>query len=511
MQNTYNQNNSMKKIAASCLMMAAVSLFSILNAQNPCIHHLYTADPAPVVYEGNDSLYVYCDIDEGGSFYTMNEWRVYSTIDMVNWTDHGSALPLKEFSWGGANTAWASQCCKKGNYYYWYVCCQKGTDWRHGIGVARSNKPSGPFKDIIKKPLIWSGEGGDIDPTVFIDDDGTAYLYYGNNKCRYAILGTNMMSIKAGPITVELTKEAFGGVKDGDRINGVDAYEEGPWLSKRNGKYYLSYAAGGVPEHISYSMADSPRGPWHYVGQIMRQQDTGSFTNHSGVVDYKGNSYFVYHTGWLPGGGGYTRSFAIEKFKYNADGTIPSLTATRNGVAALCNMNPFERQQAETMNEGIGIAVEGNEQTGVYVTKIGNDDYIKVRNLAFGTSGARSMAIRYASNASGSLVVRTGSKTGKVVGRLKLDSTSGKWTEISSNLLSVVKSKQDIFFTFAGLSDQANLKFDWWEFAEVTTGIDGIEAEDNVKNTSTYNLSGIQVPEDTKGIVIRNGKKFVNK
>ena len=79
-----------------------------------------------------------------------------------------------------------------------------------------------------------------------------------------------------------------------------DTYTEGPWLHKREGKYYLLYAAGGVPEHIAYSMSDGPLGPWKYMGEIMPLQDTGSFTNHCGVIDYKGNSYFFYHNDALP-------------------------------------------------------------------------------------------------------------------------------------------------------------------------------------------------------------------
>ena len=86
------------------MMTVAICLISVMQskAQNPVIHHVYTADPAPAVHEGNDSLWFYCDIDEGGSYFTMNEWRAFSTVDMVNWTDHGSALPLTQFKWAQA-------------------------------------------------------------------------------------------------------------------------------------------------------------------------------------------------------------------------------------------------------------------------------------------------------------------------------------------------------------------------------------------------------------------------
>ena len=87
---------------------------------------------------------------------------------------------------------------------------------------------------------------------------------------------------------MDTTVEGFGGPKEPkEGVQYKDLYEEGPWFYKRGGKYYLLYAAGGVPEHISYSMSDSPTGPWKYMGKIMPLQDTNSFTNHCGVVDFK--------------------------------------------------------------------------------------------------------------------------------------------------------------------------------------------------------------------------------
>ncbi len=460
----------MKKIFC---YVSLVGISVLGMAQNPCIHHLYTADPAPVVHEGSDSLYVYCDIDEGGSFFTMNEWRVYSTVDMVNWTDHGSALPLSSFKWAGKNSARASQCVRRGDYYYWYVCAKKEGDWKHGVGVARSRKPSGPFTDVLGKPLVWTNTGGDIDPTVFIDDDGQAYLYWGNNKIMYAKLNPDMISYDTtigdnGWVTVPMTEQSFGGVKSNDRekkIIGKDAYEEGPWLSKRNGKYYLSYAAGGVPEHIAYSTSDSPEGPWTYQGHVMPLQDTGSFTNHSGVIDYKGKSYFVYHTGWLPGGGGFSRSFSIEEFKYNSDGTIPEIKATKSGVGAIATLNPYLQQQAETMNCGEHIKVLGNEETGVFVAGIGSESSIRVKNVDFGNRKAKSFVVRYASGLQGGcMTVKLNSKEGEEIVRLNLKDTKGLWTSESTKLINKVVGIHDIVITFEGVKETDSLKFDWWQF-----------------------------------------------
>ena len=181
------------------------------------------------------------------------------------------------------------------------------------IGVAVADSPTGPFRDAIGKPLYDNGAWDNIDPTVLIDDDGQAYLYWGNPNVYVARLGEDMVSITGGVTMMEQTVEGFGAPQADKRMKDAqykDCYTEGPWITKRGGKYMLLYAAGGVPEHIAYSMSDTPVGPWKYMGPIMPLEDTKSFTNHCGVADYKGRSYFFYHTGKLPGGGGFGRSAA---------------------------------------------------------------------------------------------------------------------------------------------------------------------------------------------------------
>lgn len=495
-----------------------------VSAQNPIITHCYTADPAPMVFEGNDSLYVYCDEDMNvpgvHDFYYMDRWRVYSTVDMVNWTDHGVAMPRTAFTWAREGTCWASQCVERDGVYYWYMCASKPNDWRHYIGVGKSDKPSGPFKDARKQPLIDTGESGDIDPTVFVDDDGQAYLYWGNNKLRYAKLRNNMILVNTsignkGVVEVELTEEAFGGVKVDDAVVGKDCFEEGPWLDKRGDNYYLMYAAGGVPEHISYSMSKSPEGPWEYKGQVMTLQNTGSFTNHSGIVHYKGKDYFFYHTGWMPGGGGFNRSIAVEEMKFAADGTILPVTATREGVKALCTMNPYINQQAETLNAAHGISVVGNESTGVFVTDIHLGDSMRVANVDFGEEGAQSFTVRIATDKnSGYIIVREDHAKGKIIGRVKLSSTGGAdvWEEITVDLERVVTGVHDVHFSFLGNGDGILLNWDWWRFNTVPTAIDRI-AEEAVQNNDMrfYTMQGVPVETPSAGVYIRNGKKVLIK
>ena len=170
-----------------------------------------------------------------------------------------------------------------------------------------------------------------------------------------------MVSFSGEVKQVNQTVEGFGAPNVKERQKDVkykDTYTEGPWILRRNvfpldkkGRpakkaqplYYLLYAAGGVPEHIAYSTAPSFEGPWIYRGEIMPLEETKSFTNHCGVADFKGHSYFFYHTGKLPGGGGFGRSVAVEEFKYNDDGTFPIIHHTDEGVAPIGTLNPYQR------------------------------------------------------------------------------------------------------------------------------------------------------------------------
>lgn len=507
------------------LLLTTLSAWVTGLAQNPIVSHCYTADPAPVVFEGNDSLYFYCDEDMNvpgvNDYYYMERWRVYSTVDMVNWTDHGVAMPRTAFSWAQEGTCWASQCTEKNGKYYWYMCASKPNDWKNYIGVGVSDSPSGPFKDIRRRPIVDTGTGGDIDPTVFTDDDGKTYLYWGNNKLCYAELQSSMVLLNQrlgnkGVVDVPLTAEAFGGVKVDGKVEGVDCYEEGPWLDKRGDNYYLLYAAGGVPEHIAYSMSKSPTGPWTYKGQVMKLQETGSFTNHCGMVHYAGRDYFFYHTGWTKGGGGFNRSVAVEEMHFDAlTGEIQPIVATRKGVAPIRTMNPYLKQQAETLNAASGIEVVGNESTGVYVTGIHATDSMRVAHVDFGESGAKAIKLRVAKGGgSGVLVIRLDNSRGRVLAQIPIADTGGNsvWDEQVYDLKSSPTGIHDLHFSFRGSlsrDDKSTLfNWDWWQFLDVDTAIDGVSASNESADARFYTLQGIPVDHPTHGVYIRKGKKI---
>ncbi len=309
------------------LFLLAASLTGVSSfAQNPIITDVFTADPAPIVYD--DTVYLYASHDTAtvaDTNYKMPDWLLFSSKDMVNWTNHGSPLSPKSFSWATGD-AYAAQCIERDGKFYWFVSTFHKEDENSkgggAIGVAVSDNPTGPFKDAIGKALIvnemttdmkhgWD----DIDPTVFIDDDGQAYMYWGNGSCKWVKLKENMIEID-GPINTFKPKN----------------FIEGPWVYKRNGLYYLVYAGAGTkPEMIEYCTATSPEGPWEYQG-IIQENVNNSFTTHPGIVDFKGKSYFMYHDGSLPTGGSYRRSICIDYMYYNEDGTIQKIVQTKEGV-----------------------------------------------------------------------------------------------------------------------------------------------------------------------------------
>jgi arabinoxylan arabinofuranohydrolase len=586
-------------------LLVVTILFTLIDyGQNPIIQTIYTADPAPMVH--NDTLYLYTGHDEDKStWFTMKDWHCYSTTDMVNWTDRGSPLSLKTFSWTNKD-AWAGQCIFRDGKFYWYVPVNQSNGGGMAIGVAVSDKPTGPFKDALGKPLV-SGGWGYIDPTVFIDDDarlpdgqGQAYLYWGNPHLYYVRLNKDMISYDqiVGLVKVPLTAESFKlriinaektfawaksidgeaahciksnsnnkyywyvsaidkntnkkviGVAVGNqaigpftdllgkpfitencgggninptvftddakqpyltwgsselwhvklnsdmisydqstgisqvpadkkdwfnsRINGTvnstekrqTTYEEGPWLFKRNGKYYLLYPAGGVPEHLAYSTSTSPTGPWVYGDTIMPViRKRGAFTNHPGYVDYKGKSYFFYHNGALSNSNGFDRSVCVEEFTFNPDGSIPRIEPTDGIIKGVGSFSPFVKVIAATIAWEEGIETSSENETGVYVTDISNDDYIKVRNVDFG-KGAKSFEAEVASsNDGGNIEIRIDSKIGTLLGTLTVKSTGGmqNWSAQNCKIASV-SGIHDVYFMFKG--GAGNLfNFTWWRFA----------------------------------------------
>lgn len=244
-------------------------------AAEPIVTNIYTADPSARVV--GERLYVYPSHDrDQAQWWDMEDWHVISTADMKEWTDHGVALAIKDISWA-EKRAWAPDCIERDGKFYFYYPTDSSK-----VGVAVGDKPEGPFKDPLGHPLVSKDTPGVkanrdlIDPAVFIDDDGQAYLYFGQNI-------VNAVKLKKDMITLD------GPIK---QVAGADKFFEAIWMHKYNGKYYLSYSGGG--NRILYAMGDSPLGPFNYKGEILGKVNSG--TNHHSIVEFKGQWYLFYHT-----------------------------------------------------------------------------------------------------------------------------------------------------------------------------------------------------------------------
>jgi len=450
------------------LLFATVLLHAtIANAQNPIIQTNFTADPAPLVY--HDTIFLYTGHDEDDAFgFNMKNWLLYTSTDMVNWTDHGEVASLKNFKWVNTdNGAWAAQCIRRNGKFYLYCPVPNGL----GIGVLVSDSPYGPFKDPIGKPLI-KNSSDDIDPTVMIDDDGQAYMYWGNPNLYYVKLNEDMISY-SGSIIKDSSIAKIKGQPDPFH------YQEGPWAYKRNGHYYMAYASTCCPEGIGYAMSNSPTGPWVYKGSIM-DGDQRSSGNHPGIIDYKGNPYvfgFNYNIMKQTVSKHYERrSISIEKLTYNEDGTIQKLPFwSTTGVKQLGTLNPYDTVQAETIAYSEGLKTDLTTEwerhnpwnrgkkifDWIFITSINNGDYLKVQGVDF-SQGCSSVDVGVAGIHGGKIEIHTDKIDGPIIALVEVK-TLGEgdvWKTISTPVKNT-KGVHDLFFVFKGEKDLFN--FDWWK------------------------------------------------
>lgn len=439
-------------ISKILLLCSGCGLLNCLNvnAQRPIIQTKYTADPAPMVY--NDTVFLYTTHDEDDAEgFKMQDWLLYTSTDMVNWTDHGVVASLKSFDWVKRdNGAWAEQVVERNGKFYMY-CPIHG----NGIGVLVSDSPYGPFKDPLGKPLVWQKEHwDDIDPTVFIDEDGQAYMYWGNPNCYYVKLNEDMISYSGDIVKLKETQEH---------------YQEGPWFYKRNGHYYLAFASTCCPEGIGYAMSDSPTGPWKTKGYIMRPTER-TRGNHPGIMDYKGKSYVFglnYDLLKLETNTHYERrSVSVAEMHYNEDGTIqevPYWADTK--LEQIGTFNPFRKVEAETMAWGYGLKTAPNADKSLSVVDVNNGEYICVRGVNFGKNKARRFEVSALPLEGGNLKIRLDAPDGKIVGNVNIPqgNETSKY-ELYSCEVNAVSGIHDLYLSFEGENNKDLFELDYWKF-----------------------------------------------
>lgn len=282
-------------------------LYSWRATGNPIITHKHSADPAPFVKGDTLWLYTGCDYQGNQSNYRMYEWNLYSTTDMINWTEHATPLHVDEFKWQNSHAAYAGHVIERNGKWYFYV----STNWC-GIGVAVADSPYGPFKDAIGKQLLTTQDcpgtthsWACIDPFVTIDQDGQVWILWGNGKCFIAKLKENMVEIDGEVREIPIAGTTF---------------TEAPWVHKHGDWYYLTFAEGW-PEKIGYAMSKNIDGPYEYKG-ILSEMAGNCNTTHPAVVTFKGKDWFFTHNGALPEGTSYSRSVCAQPLGYAPNGEL---------------------------------------------------------------------------------------------------------------------------------------------------------------------------------------------
>lgn len=294
---------------------------------NPILPGWY-ADPEARIFEGRYWIYP----TYSAPYDEQTYFDAFYSEDLVEWTLVKKIFELKDVPWA-RRAMWApSPVERNGRYYYYFAANDiQSNEEVGGIGVAVSDRPEGPFRDALGKPLIGKFHHGaqPIDPHVYIDDDGTAYLYYGGwGHCNVVKLNDDMVSIGAfedGEIYKEITPEGF---------------VEGPCMIKRKGRYYFMWAEGGWggPGYsVAYAVSDTPLGPFNRVGKILQQNPkVATGAGHHGVIQVPGTDewFIVYHRRPLSETDANHREVCIDSMHFDEEGFIRPVEITFAGVPA---------------------------------------------------------------------------------------------------------------------------------------------------------------------------------
>lgn len=331
---------------------AALLAAAGVHAANPIVRGWY-ADPEIRVFAGRYWIYPTYSDDDGTpdvsprftarqradrlrhtvrpSYVKQTFFNAFSSPDLVHWTKHSHVLDVANVDWA-SYAVWAPSVIEQGGRYFMFFGANDiQSDREHGgIGVAVSDRPGGPFRDAIGKPLIAAFHNGaqPIDPFAYRDDDGQVYLYYGGwQHCNVVRLSADLRSVEKFP--------------DGTTFREITppGYVEGSFVIKRKGVYYLMWSEGGWtgPDYrVAYATGPTAIGPFTKRGTILAQDARiARGAGHHSVVNVPGTDewYIVYHRRPLGDDKGEHRQLAIDRMTFAADGTIAPVVQTNSGIA----------------------------------------------------------------------------------------------------------------------------------------------------------------------------------
>ena len=343
-------------------------------------------------------LYIYGSWDRSGAEhddYCSHELHCFSTDDMENWTDHGEIFrntpEQPGLPWRPDVPLFAPDAIEKDGKYYLYLCAKH---YKEGVAVADS--PIGPFAPAEK---IEIADGDSIDPSIFVDDDGQAYYFWGQFTLRGAKLADDMKTILPETVTQRLLTEWEHG------------FHEGASLRKRGNKYYMVYTdiSRGKATCMSYAVADSPLGPYKKGGVIVDNIgcDPQTWNNHGSIAEYRGQWYVFYHRSSQ--NRNTCRRVCAEPIFFDENGMIREVEQTSQGPSA--PMNAYAPIRARTACRMMAKCyVDQLEDREVLVSKAGGHwkvaDWAEYKYVDFGNDGAISRTFRVLARGTGRITVR---------------------------------------------------------------------------------------------------------
>jgi len=442
------KNNNMK--SNHFLIIAFVILLSFISAkaQNPVIRNQFSADPTARVFNGKVYLYPSHDIvapkDKNlkKDWFCMEDYHVFSTANLTNWTDHGVIVSQTKVPWLTKTNydMWAPDCVyKNGKYYFYFPVGGK-------IGVATASKPEGPYT-VLEKPV--TGIGG-IDPCILMDKNGSAYIFTARGRISVAKLKDNMIEVDGDVQTIANLP--------------TKGLIEGPFAFQFNGKYYLTYPhVENKIERLEYSMSNSPMGPYKPVGVIMDESASGCWTNHQSIVQYKGQWYLFYHDNDYSPKFDKNRSVKIDSLFFNADGTIRKVIPTLRGVGLVNASKEIQIDRYSRISDK-GIAVNFIDSTNTFkgwkTIFTAKDAWIQFNAVDFGKKSYKSVVVKAISKTGGSIQVHLNSTNGPIIAILNVPK-SDDWQTVK---VSGSKLKPGVQNLVLSAANNNPVEVDWISF-----------------------------------------------
>jgi hypothetical protein len=441
-------------------LLAALTFICLqsAHAQNPFITNQFTADPTARVF--GDRVYVYPSHDIRATpghgrvgWFVMEDYHVFSSANLTSWTDHGVIVTQNKVPWvkPDSYSMWAPDCIfRNGKYYFYFPSTPKDTTSGKGftIGVAVADKPIGPF---VPQPTSIKDVHG-IDPNVFIDKDGQAYLYWSQGNIYGAKLKENMLELASEPKTLgELPTKGL---------------KEGPYLFERKGIYYLTYPhVENKTERLEYATSTSPLGPFTVKGVIMDESPTGCWTNHHSLLQFKNQWYLFYHHNDLSPKFDKNRSVRIDSLSFAADGSIRKVKPTLRGVGLTDARQKIQLDRYSRLSEqGAAIAFLDTANTfqGWKTVFAGNSGWVQYNGVAFGAQKPKTVLLRGTSSAGATLQIRLDNAAGPVIAEVTVPKGSA-WQDIKAPVLAFKPGTHALFVAPKSKTGAA-VEVDWVRF-----------------------------------------------